>query len=402
MKRLNILILSAGIPFPLEDGARLILYHLLKRLSLYHNITLLCLISSDEEKQYISYISQYCKVETILHKRSNSNLNRIKYLFSPLPYGINLFYSRIIRKKVQKVLFNKKFDIVQFQYINAAQYAADITKIPKIFYAADCDSIIYHKRMKKEKNIFYKLYLLWQWYRNVMYEKKLSKLFNAAIVVSNADREVLKKHAPDLPIFVAPNGVDTDYFKSNYNLTKERSIIFTGVMDYHPNVSSVLYFYNNIFPLVKKQVSDIKFYIVGKNPTKEIFDLQNFDKSIIVTGYVKDIRPYLEKSAVFVCYMVTGSGIKNKLLEAMSMELPIVANSLAIKGIDALNGRDFFKADRNDEFADKIILLLKDKILARKISISARQFVIRYHNWDGTAYKVDEVYRKILSDTLNE
>lgn len=219
MKRLKILILSSSIPYPPDDGAKVILFNLIKRLFSFHDLTLLALMNSEKQKKYIPYISKYCSVKTVIHKRKNNNINRIKYMFSMLPYGINLHRNNIFRQKLNELLRKEHFDILHSHYIHITQHISEESSIPRIVYAADCDSHLYHTRMKKESVLPKKLYFWWQWYRYARYEREIYKLFNTAIVVSETDREALKKNIPDMPIVVAPNGVDTEYYKCSNSVS---------------------------------------------------------------------------------------------------------------------------------------------------------------------------------------
>ena len=149
MNRLNILILSGGLSYPIDDGAKLILFNLLKRLSTLHNITLLTLINSEDEKKYIPYINKYCRIETFMHKIRNTSFSRLRYMFSPLPYGINLHFNKQLMRRLKELVGREHFDIVQAQGLHMGHYLTGLGKIFKIIYAIDCDSLITYRRMKK-------------------------------------------------------------------------------------------------------------------------------------------------------------------------------------------------------------------------------------------------------------
>ncbi len=169
------------------------------------------------------------------------------------------------------------------------------------------------------------------------YEKVISEHFQFCAVVSQSEAEIFRRFAPNGNIMVIPNGVDSQFFhpamfkEQRARSKQHRAIIFTGAMDYFPNIDGVLYFQKEILPLIKKEVPDVKFYIVGNNPAQKIRMMREED-DIEVTGYVEDVRPYISKASVSVVPLRIGKGIQNKILEAMAMGVPVVATSQALPG----------------------------------------------------------------------
>lgn len=396
MRRRKVLMISTTLPYPLVDGSKVILYNLMKRLSRSHDITLLSLIGSDEERAFLPLLGAYGRIETVLHTVRNSNATRLRYLISPDPYGVSLTASAGMRAKARDLSAATAFDVIHCHYISSAQYAAVAPEVPKVIYATDCDSLYYLRRAQERKDILGRAYLLWQRHRSARYERRIYASFDAGLVVSDADKRALAETVPGLPVFVASNGVDTDYFKRTAPLAPSHRLIFTGSMDYDPNVAAVLSFVTHIFPLVRRQFPDAVFYVVGKSPPEGIVRLGRQDRNIVVTGYVDDTRQYLEKSAVFACAMTSGTGIKNKVLEAMALGVPVVANTLAMNGIAASAGRDFLKADDPVSFAAAIASLFADPARGRSLGDAGRAFVTEHHSWDRTAAVVTDVYERII------
>ena len=190
---------------------------------------------------------------------------------------------------------------------------------------------------------------------------------------------------------MVPNGVDTDYFKPMSVSSGKLSVIFTGGMAWHPNVDAVLYFYSEILPIVKKSVPELEFYVVGMNPVKAVRDLAA-DKSVVVTGFVPDIRPYLAQSAVVVCPLRISFGIKNKVLEAMAMGKPVVGTPPSYDGIDVSYGRDAIVARDPAEFAAKVVDFLKDGRMRAEIGQNAREFVEKKYSWERRALEYEQVF----------
>jgi glycosyltransferase involved in cell wall biosynthesis len=226
-----------------------------------------------------------------------------------------------------------------------------------------------------------------------IYETEIARWFDRVTMVSSLDREYLLSINSDIPVSVVPMGVDLEYFQPN-SVGDEPNLLFTGIMQYFPNADAVQYFHREIFPLVKRAVPKAKFYIVGNSPTKKVVKLAS-DDDVTVTGRVDDVRPYFDKSAVFVCPLRSGSGMQTKILEAMAMEVPVVTTSLGFEALEATSGREIIVADGAEKFAREVIRLLKDKELRQTITQNAREFVESRYGWPSVVRRLDAVYEDI-------
>ena len=186
---------------------------------------------------------------------------------------------------------------------------------------------------------------------------------------------------------VVPNGIDLEYFLPRHDPPKD-TIIFTGAMNYFPNIDGVLYFHKEVFPLIKREVPSGKFIIGGMEPTRSIKRLEGNDT--VVTGFVQDMRKYMRQASVCVIPLRIAKGIQNKILEAMAMEIPVVATSVANSGIDATDRKENFIADDPQTFARSVIELLGDTQLRESLAANARSFVEKHYSWTRNSQKVDE------------
>jgi sugar transferase (PEP-CTERM/EpsH1 system associated) len=192
------------------------------------------------------------------------------------------------------------------------------------------------------------------------YEKHVAEAFDACLFVSSAEAELFRQLAPSLAPNVGHynNGVDTDYFQPHPNLPNPypqgvQSLVFTGAMDYWPNVDAVKWFAENVFPLVRKECPEARFYIVGSKPAEAVRALAN--DAVIVTGRVDDVRPYLQHATAAVAPMRIARGIQNKVLEGMAMQKPVIVSPQGLEGIDASPGTEVLLAESADEFADLVL-----------------------------------------------
>jgi glycosyltransferase involved in cell wall biosynthesis len=180
-----------------------------------------------------------------------------------------------------------------------------------------------------------------------------------------------------------PNGVDLQYFRPETESEKVSSmeVVFVGMMDYFPNVDAVLYFCQNILPRIRASVPEVRFLIVGRNPTATVKKLAH-DPHVIVTGSVPDVRPYLTRAVVAVAPFRIARGIQNKVLEAMAMGIPVVGTSLAFQGLGVTHEDGIRQVDDPDQFAQAVVVLIRDIKKQRECMLQARRYVERHHEWD--------------------
>ena len=181
------------------------------------------------------------------------------------------------------------------------------------------------------------------------------------------------------------------------DIREDNILVVSGKMSYHANVSMVLYLVTDIMPKVWQHRADIKLWIVGKDPTKEISALGE-NPNILVTGTVSDIRPYLEKATAAVVPLTYGAGIQFKVLESMACETPVVASHIAVTSLETSGGEDILVADNPETFANHILKLVDDPQLQRKIGRAGRGYVEKYHSWTSIAAKLKGVYDAIIEN----
>jgi sugar transferase (PEP-CTERM/EpsH1 system associated) len=214
------------------------------------------------------------------------------------------------------------------------------------------------------------------------YESDVAHRAHVSIFATPAEESIFQEIAPDVKTAVLPNGVDTEYFRPN-NLTRTHvpTVIFTGALDYFPNTDGVCYFSKTIFPLVRSQVPEAHFLIVGRRPSRAVLRL-NGQPGITVVGDVQDVRPLMHKSHLAVVPLRVARGIQNKALEAMAMGLPVVASPKPAQGIDARSGIEWFVEGGPEAFAERVVRLLTNPLERAQVGQRARAFVEKHHSWE--------------------
>ncbi len=228
--------------------------------------------------------------------------------------------------------------------------------------------------------------------------------FTAILSVSEQDRIMTTKFCHDHKrIWVVPNGVDIDYFKRNPIIQTEESspkILFCASYDVVMNVDAVLWFANKVFNLIKREIPNIEFWVVGRNPPPQVLGLSQIP-GIHVTGTVTDVREYFRKASVFIVPLKIGGGTKLKTIEAMAMSLPVVSTTIGSQGLSVESGKNLFIADSADDFKIKILLLLKNKEKAMEVGAAGRRLVEEKYSWQTIFKDVGKRLENIRNNNQN-
>lgn len=389
-------------PFPPDDGVRLKTYHLIKGLSRKHIIYLVSFVGRNEQI-FFNELSRYCEHIELIRKNDlkMSLLYALFNLFEQKPFSLKWFYSKSAIKALRSIVAEKKFDVIHYDMASMAQFISTANGTPAFFTPNDAISIIEKTKAQYEKNIFRKLYNYIQMLKWRNYEATAYVHFDKCSVVSEVDKNTILNLNSEINIEVIPNGVDADYFKPLNAKKIYPSLVFTGSMGGIQCIEAMDYFYNNIYWRLKSIVPDIKLYIVGKNPPPAISQLAK-NKNIIVTGYVEDIRPYIDMCTLYICPVRSGSGIKNRLLEAMAMEKPIVALRNNCDAIHVEHMKDIYIADSTDDFLTGIMTLLNDKSLRQYLCENARKRVVKEYSWERTVSRFEKCYQEAIKKASRE
>ncbi|MCD6477050.1 MAG: glycosyltransferase [Candidatus Aenigmarchaeota archaeon] len=358
--------------FPISstgDGVRVL--QQLEMFSQWFEITLVTFYEGEENLEKNKFAKKYCKniytlkLDTLFsglrYKLDLVKLSKLGvfipiYLFFQMPLQVKYYTSKKMLNFLQKLNDKTEFDILFVNLIRMAEYGKHLNIPFKVLDYTDAISYNYFLRKRYEKNILWKIYLLFEQTKIESYEKNILQYYDIGTVISERDRNwILKDNKVDeRKIKVIPNYIKC---KNKFERTPEKGmIVFVGRMNSPPNIDAAIWFAKEIFPKVKEKVPYAKFYIVGADPTEEIRALHN-GNDIIVTGFVEDPKEYLKKAQVFVAPIRFGAGLQNKVLEAMSVGVPIVASKVVWEGV----GKSV-KEEYEEEMVRHIIRLLTKSI----------------------------------------
>ncbi|MBU4480621.1 glycosyltransferase family 4 protein [Patescibacteria group bacterium] len=394
---MKILYITSTVPYPLTDGGKIASYNSIKYLALRgHDITL---ISITDKGKKVPEIGKYFKLITIKKNTKNTILGYFLNIFTNTPYTISKYHSKKIKEEILDFLKKNNFDIINLEHLHVAYYGNFIKKeynLPIVLREQNIENIIMKRFYKNQKNIFIKFYAYLQFKKLYKYEAKICEIFNRCLMITKNDEKIIKEMNLKIKTNVITAGVDTSNFFPIKIKEEEFSIISVASMDWLPNIESIHWFCNEIYPLIIKIIPKIKLYIVGKNPPKSIKNINN--QNIIVTGFVKDVREYLAKCQVFIVPLKTGSGMRIKILNALAMGKAIVSTSIGCEGIDVVDGKNIYIADNKEEFAKKIIFLLNNENERKKIGKEGIKLIEKKYRWEKIAEDIDIVFKKIINE----
>lgn len=399
---MRILIVTASLPYPLASGGAIRVYGMIKGLhEAGHQITLAALHDGQPAPESTP-LAEYCAQIITAPPPQRSKSQRLRDLIlTRTPDIAKRLYSDAFAQKLRALLQSERFDIVQCEAIEAACYMPIIRQAqPQAKLVFDTfnaeymlQRVIFDIDRREPKRLPLAVYSWIQAGRIERYEGAMCRLADGVIAVSPEDADALRALDHSTPIHIMPSGIFVDdYAKESASLDLGRAVIFSGKMDYRPNVDAALWFARDIYPHIKAQVADVRWWIVGQQPHPRLEPLR-VDPSITITGRVDAVQPYLTSATVYAAPLRMGSGTRLKLLEAMASGCAIVATSIAASGLLPEVKAAMRIADSETAFAEQVTALLNDPITRATLGAAARQQVAAFYDWSVLIPRLLRVYK---------
>ena len=388
---MKIFVLLPRIPWPLEKGDKLRAFNQIKQLA-QNNEVVLCALNDKKanKEEAFKALQPYCISVTFIDISKLSILfNIIKAFFKGLPLQCGYFYNKKTHNKIKSLIEKHKPDMLFGQLLRVAEYIRH-EKTPKTIDYQDVFSIGM-KRRSEIASFYKKPFFNMEYNRLRRYEHDIFNDFDVKTIISAQDRNLID-HERKNEILIVPNGVDHEYYTPQ-ECEKKYDIVFTGNMAYAPNVNAVEYLANHILPLVWKQLPETKLYIAGATPDPRVKKVAS--EKIIISGWIDDMRDAYAQSRIFIAPMRIGTGLQNKLLEAMSMRLPCITTTLANNPLGAEIDKEILVGNNEHELAQHIITLLTDKEKANTLAQSGYDFVRRVYDWSEATKIMETEMRNV-------
>jgi len=425
----KILFVANRMPYPPYRGDKLKIYNLARELCVYHELHLITIAENQEDLDSVSALQKpfflddaaaqtfnpgattnndrstttnpnegiqlFDSIQYVYRPKWRSILSSAIGLFSKRPIQVSYFRSKAFAIKLKHLLDHQHFDAIHVQHLRMAQYFEDGAPSNAILDLPDAFSLYWKRRESAAKNPFDKAFRGLEYKRLANYEKLMLPKFSKSLVCSTEDRDYLI-NAGITNVDVLPNGVNLKSFSPQGSdaIIKNR-ILFTGNMDYAPNVDAVQYFVDEIFPLILEKHPESHFVIAGQRPVKAVLDLAS--DRIEVTGFIENLASEYGKANVVVSPLRIGAGTQNKVLEALAMNQAVVCSKVGFLGLGLKSGEGILMGETAQEFANHVVSILTSEELRKRLGETGGQHVRSTFAWSGISQQLLSYFEKIKS-----
>lgn len=390
---MKVLWLSQNLPFPPKTGVLQRNYNLIRECSRFAEVHLVAIVKQDilpdfDEHLAARELRAFCASVTPVHlpiegSRAVFLWTLAKSLFTTRPFTANWTDAPALRQAIRTAAGQGPFDAVFFDAISLAPFREELAQWPTALNHHNIESHLLERRLAYESSGARRFYLRQESRKLRRYEAAVAGAFDTNLVVSALDGERLRGICPGASTHVVANGVDVDYFRRQQpeQAVEPGHLIMVSGMNWFPNRDAVLLMADAVWPVLSTALPHARLTIVGASPPQAVLDLAARDNRVTVTGFVNDVRPYMERAQVYLCPMRDGGGTRLKILDALAMGVPIVATQMALEGIEVAAEQEVLVANEPAEFVDQIVRLVGDPALWRRLSDNGRQFVERHFAW---------------------
>ena len=406
----NLLYLVHRLPYPPNKGDKLGSYHLLKHLTAKHSVFLGTFVDDPNDEVYVDTVRGMCADLHISRLRPRlAKLRSLSGLLMNQAMSVRYYQDENLQAWVNQTMVAHKIDVTVIFSSAMAQYVvcrSSEAQPPMLVNFADVDSAKW-----TQYAINHTWPMSWLYRREgkrlLTYERSVAARSLRSLFVTENEAALFRQFAPECAdvVEVMCNGVDADYFSPDPARqspfagkggdSQQTPKVFTGAMDYWPNIDAVTWFVKDIFPGLRKIWPHIRFYIVGRNPPPAVQALAC--DTVVVTGTVADVRPYLQHAAVVVAPLRVARGIQNKILEAMAMARPVVASQACVDAIDARVGEELISASQVNDFIFEIGALLNAPERSAAVGAAGRSRVLKSYSWTAHLGVIDHYLKPRLT-----
>jgi polysaccharide biosynthesis protein PslH len=393
---MRVLLLTQVLPYPPDSGPKVKTYYVLKYLAQKHQVTLVSFVRSSDKPEYIRHLETLCeRVITVpIERKPTQDLIFLgQSLASDQPWMMLRDERPEMRKVLRELASNTHFDVVHADQLNMAQYALPFTKSRKVLDLHNALWMLY-KRLARTTRFTspMKYILLRDWPLLKRYEGEMCRKFDAVIAVSDEDRKLLIEAGAPEDITVIPIAIDTNEQAMVERQPSGPHIIHIGTMYWPPNIDGINWFLDNVYPLVKQEVQDVRCTLIGARPPESLVQRAQTDASLTVTGYVEDPMPYFRDASMMIVPLLAGGGMRVKILNALAQGIPMVSTTVGCEGIALTPGKEVIIADDPQAFANATIKMLTEVSLNKRIARNGRQTVEQLYDYRNACKPLDEIY----------
>ena len=403
---MRILWVKADKLLPVQNGGNIRTYHVLRHLSARHELTFCSYYAGAADSEYELELQRQLPgaVAICTGKGELTGVTRgfdyLLHLAADPPYAVSRFFHARVRKQIQTWYRTQRFDVAVCDFLDAAVNFPGRLNLPSVLFQHNVESEIWRRHSATAGNPLKKMLYGLEFRKMLRYERAEVRKFQHVIAVSENDRALMMKWIDGDRVTVVPTGVDLAQYRPEpglaANAVNESAplITFVGAMDWEPNVDGLEFFCGDVWPVIKAEVPNARFRIVGRNPDRRVQKWATNDASIEVTGRVPSVVEHLRESSVVIVPLRIGGGTRLKIYEAMATAKAVVSTSVGAEGLDVHHGHDIMLADDARSFAQAVIMLLRDPELRRRYELAAAATAARY-DWPAIGERFSEVLQSV-------
>jgi sugar transferase (PEP-CTERM/EpsH1 system associated) len=399
---MKILWVKAGGLVPPDTGGKIRSYNILRELARQHSVTFFSFYAAHNNDVHPGLKDTFdrvvCLPLALPQPKSLAEMRDYSIrLLSPQPYNITKYCRSEVRRKLQALLKQETYDVILCDFMVAAGVIPWDWPAPKVLFTHNVEAAIWRRHYEVATNPLWKATSWWEWRKMEAAERKYLHLADKVLTVSETDRDAFASLVDAGKLAVIPTGVDVNYFQPQPTEETPNSLVFTGSMDWLPNEDAILYFADAILPLIKQECPDISLEVVGRSPSRKLQALAEKEKSLHLTGWVDDIRPFVARAAVCVVPLRIGGGTRLKIFEAMAMGKAAVSTTVGAEGLPVQSGENLLLADTPHDFAQAVLSLLRDPDQRQRLGTAARTLVEENYSWR----KIAETFASVLAAVVS-
>lgn len=388
---MKILWVKSELLHPIDKGGRIRTYQVLKQLKKEHHVTYLCLAQSTDPQESFEKAAEYChRLITVPWSEPAKGtpaffVDLARNLVDPLPYVQAKYRSELMRGHVTRLAARGELDVVICDFLTPSQNVPVGLPVPTVLFQHNVEQVLWKRLWENQESLPRRAYFYGQFLKMRRFEGQECHRYDAVATVSATDSEAIRGLYGVTDVFDVPTGVDTEYFSPGTSERDPDELVFTGSMDWMPNEDAMLYFADRVLPHIEREVPGVKVTVVGRNPTEKLVALARDNRRFTLTGWVEDVRPYIDRGAVYVVPLRVGGGTRIKIYEAMAMARAVVSTTIGAEGLPVKDGEEILLADDPKSFADATVRLLRDAAARARIESAARKAVVERFGWDKAA-----------------
>ncbi len=393
------LVVAPFCPYPLIFGGAIRTYHVLKMLAEFSDVTLLAYESwSEPGDDPVAHLSAFCTPQLVPGKPAETTAARARSVLSLSSYQRAVHHSPGFQRQLDALLARERFDCVVVEFTQMGYF--DYSAAGDALLVLDMHNIEHElllRRAAVQSNLLRRGALWLEGVKTRRDEKRICRSFPVVLTPSQRETEVVRSWRGGRPTHTIHNSIDAERFAMRAAAPDGNELVFVGIMRVEANHDGVRWFAQEVLPLIRAQAPDVHFTIVGNGPPPDITALDAHDH-VTVTGFVPDVRPFMDRAVIHVVPLRTGGGTRLKILEGLSFGLPTVSTSVGAEGLDLVDGKEILIGDSPEQFAARVVEALSDPSLRQQLSDNGRAVVERRFTWQAVGAELRAVLEPAVAN----